>query len=103
MLKKLVSMLIGAQESRHLTGFERVFISTVPCKDDAPIEEKSSLNIAVVCTPHSGHMLPCLHICTELVKRGHHVKVLTADYGAALLVQSMENAAFMRFFGYHDS
>ena len=48
--------------------------------DSLPAAKKDSLSIAVVCTAHSGHMLPVLNICTELCKRGHGVKVYTAEY-----------------------
>ena len=45
--------------------------------------KKNKLSVAVVCTAHSGHMLPVLPICSELFKRGHQIKVYTADYGKA--------------------
>lgn len=48
--------------------------------DSLPAAKKDTLSIAVVCTAHSGHMLPVLNICTELCKRGHGVKVYTAEY-----------------------
>ena len=35
----------------------------------------SSLNIAFVCPPLSGHMIPLLHIADAVVKRGHRVRV----------------------------
>mmetsp|Transcript_90659 Transcript_90659/g.234070 ORF Transcript_90659/g.234070 Transcript_90659/m.234070 type:complete len:504 (-) Transcript_90659:58-1569(-) len=43
--------------------------------------KKDKLNIAIVSSPHSGHMLPLLHICGEVTKRGHRVRVITCDYG----------------------
>ena len=48
--------------------------------DGLPAAKKDKLFIGVVCTAHSGHMLPVLNICTELCKRGHNVKVYTAEY-----------------------
>lgn len=47
------------------------------------------LNIACVCTPHAGHMIPMLNVAAALVKRGHRVQVFTCDYA----VKSFENKA----------
>mmetsp|Transcript_31949 Transcript_31949/g.57290 ORF Transcript_31949/g.57290 Transcript_31949/m.57290 type:complete len:505 (-) Transcript_31949:350-1864(-) len=49
---------------------------------ETPSAKKGSLKVAMVCMPASGHMLPLLHIATELVKRGHCVTVYTTDFGA---------------------
>ena len=46
-------------------------------------DDGKKLSVAVVCTAHSGHMNPVLPICSELFKRGHQIKVYTADYGKA--------------------
>ncbi|CAE7200320.1 UGT2B23 [Symbiodinium natans] len=43
--------------------------------------EGPQLSIAVVCIQKSGHMLCLLRICAELCKRGHKVRVYTAEYG----------------------
>eukprot|EP00443_Scrippsiella_acuminata_P008812 CAMPEP_0115169124 /NCGR_PEP_ID=MMETSP0270-20121206/1108_1 /TAXON_ID=71861 /ORGANISM="Scrippsiella trochoidea, Strain CCMP3099" /LENGTH=505 /DNA_ID=CAMNT_0002581815 /DNA_START=33 /DNA_END=1549 /DNA_ORIENTATION=- len=41
------------------------------------------LNVAFVCTPHSGHMLPMLNIAKVVAERGHRVRILTTDYAVA--------------------
>ena len=46
----------------------------------SPAAKKGLLSIAMVCTPHSGHMIPVLHIASELALRGHKVRVITTDY-----------------------
>jgi len=47
---------------------------------ETPSARRGAVQVAVVCTPHSGHMLPVLHIAAELTRSGHRVTVYTADY-----------------------
>ncbi|CAJ1428235.1 unnamed protein product [Effrenium voratum] len=60
--------------------------------EEPPLVKKESLSVAAVCTPHSGHMLPLLRICSELAKRGHQVKVYTTDWAKAEFQPKIEKA-----------
>jgi len=44
------------------------------------MDQHPGLDVALVCTPHSGHALPTIHVARALARRGHRARLFTCDW-----------------------